>query len=70
MKVKCAIPARIKECGGCEYYIFPYITTTSGGETIDSPPRCMAGRDLPTQKSPCPSYEKRMPHIYGNRRAE
>ena len=54
MKVKCQIPARSKECGECSHYIFPHITKT--GE-CDSPPRCTAGRDLPTQKSPCPSYD-------------
>lgn len=70
MKVKCAIPSRIKECGWCEHYTSPYIITTSEGETVDSPPICRAGRDLPTQKAPCPSYEKRRPCIYGNRRAE
>ena len=65
MKVKCAIPSRIKECGGCVHYVSPYIVRIGESETVDSPPICWAGRDLSTQKAPCPSWEKRMPCIYG-----
>ena len=64
MKVKCKIPSRIKECGDCEYYNFPYITSTSNGETIKNPPKCLKGMDLKTQKALCPNFTKRIPHIY------
>lgn len=64
LKVKCPIPARIKECGSCDHYEFPFIVSTSEGEVIRKLPKCRAGMSLKTQKAPCPAYRDRMPSIY------
>ena len=62
MKVKCAIPARIKQCGDCEHYIAPAVISTMGGE-INGTPLCLVGRNLVTQKAPCPCFQAK--HING-----
>lgn len=64
LKVKCPIPSRIKECGKCDNYLFPFIVTTSEGETVKEPPKCRGGCNLATQKAPCPAFKNRISSIF------